>query len=158
MNILPLILVLFLSLITSAFADNRPYNGSASPVIPADNDKIRTHLSECIEDVNDVTTDNEKHDAANALCELRQQHQDARQQVLNGLAELVSLYKDMTNHDHAGRLDQTISLIQNDVKICLDALASQEYCHNIACATEPELDAIFCEKQATALLNRILGH
>ena len=157
MNILPLTLFIFVNITTTAFADNSPYNGTNNPVIPADNNAIKMTLAECIEDTNEVTSDNETHDLAKELCELRTQHQAARQHVLKGLAELVTLYKGMMNHDHDQRLAQTISLIQSGVKTCIDALASQEYCHNIACATEPELDAIFCDKQATTLINRILG-
>ncbi|WP_019215479.1 hypothetical protein [Legionella tunisiensis] len=138
-----------------AFADNSTYKGPNNPVIPADNNKIRLSLAECIEDTNEMTSDNGTHDLAKGLCELRAQHQAARQQALKGLTELVNLYKGMMNHDHDQRLAQTISLIQSGVKTCLDALASQEYCHNIACVTEPELDAIFCDNQATAIINRI---
>lgn len=157
MNILSLIVFVFLNITTVAFADNSSYTGSNNPDIPADNNTLRLSLAECIEDTNEVTTDNETHDLAKGLCDLRTQHQAARQQVLNGLAELVQQYKGMMNHDHDQRLAQTISLIQSSVKTCLDVLASQEYCHNIACVTEPELDAIFCDKQATAIINRILG-
>jgi hypothetical protein len=157
MKISAFIVFIFLNITTVAFADNSPYTGPANPIIPADNDKIRVNLAECIEDTNEVTGDNDTHDLAKGLCELRVQHQAIRQQVLKGFAELVDQYKDMTNHDHAQRLAETIALIQRHVKTCLDALASQEYCHNIACATEPELDAIFCDKQAMAIINRILG-
>ena len=62
-----------------------------------------------------------------------------------------------TNHDHDQRLSQTIALVQHNLKSCLDALASQEYCHNYACAADPDSDAIFCDNQATNILNRILG-
>ncbi|WP_412754311.1 hypothetical protein [Legionella donaldsonii] len=157
MNRLALIVFICFNLTAVVFADDSPYRGPNNPVIPADNDKIRLSLAECIEDTNEMTSDNETHDLAKEVCELRTQHQAARQQVLKGLMELVAQYKGMTNHDHAQRLAQTISLIQNDVKTCLDALASQEYCHNIACVTLPELDAIFCDNQATAIINRILG-
>lgn len=157
MNILPLTVFIFLNITTAAFADTSSYNGPNNPVIPADNDKIKLSLAECIKDTNEVTTDNETNDLAKGLCELRTQHQAARQQVLKGLTELVDQYKGMTNHDHDQNLAQTISLIQTSVKTCLDALASQEYCHNIGCVTEPELDAIFCDNQATAIINRILG-
>ncbi|WP_454782997.1 hypothetical protein [Legionella sp. WA2022007384] len=157
MNILALTAFILLNITTVAFADNSSYTGPDNPVIPADNNKIRLNLAECIEDTNEVMGDNDTHDLAKELCELRTQHQAARQQVLNGLTDLVDQYKGITNHDHDQRLAQTISLIQNGVKTCIDALASQEYCHNIGCVTEPELDAIFCDKQATAIINRILG-
>lgn len=157
MNLLPLAVFIFLNITTVAFADDSPYNGPPNPIIPADNNQIKLSLAECIEDTNEVTMDNETHDLAKELCELRTQHQAARQQVLKGLTDLVELYKGMTNHDHSQRLAQTISLIQTGVKTCMDALASQEYCHNIACVTEPELDAIFCDKQAMTIINRILG-
>lgn len=143
---------------TPIFAEDTPYNGPDNPVIPADNNKIRLNLAQCIEDVNEVFTDNQTHDIAKDLCKLREQHQAARQQALKRLAALVTLYKGMTNHQHDQRLAQTISFIQEGVNNCINALASQEYCHNIACATEPELDAIFCDQQATGIINRLLGH
>jgi hypothetical protein len=126
MYFLRLTVFIFFNLTSVAFADISSYTGPDNPVIPVDNSPIRTTLSECIEDTNEVTGDNETHDLAKGLCELRTQHQTSRQQVLKGLADLVSLYKGMVNHDHDQRLSQTISLIHTDVKTCLDALASQE--------------------------------
>ncbi|WP_392536888.1 hypothetical protein [Legionella sp. 227] len=157
MNISVLTAFAFLIATTVTFADNTTYKGPDNPIIPADNNKIRLDLSQCIEDTNEVMSDNETHDLARDLCKLRAEHQTARKQVLKGLSELVDQYQGVTNHDHDQRLAKTISLIQNGIKICIDALASQEYCHNIGCATEPEIDAIFCDKQAIAIINRILG-
>ncbi|CAM2939288.1 Uncharacterised protein [Legionella steigerwaltii] len=157
MNIPALTAFVFLSVATVTFADNHAYNGPDNPIIPADNDKIRLDLAQCIEDTNEVMTDNENHDLAKDLCKLRAQHQTVRQHVLKGLAELVDQYKGVTNHEHDQNLAQTISLIQRGVKLCLDTLASQEVCHNIGCATQPEADAILCDNQAMAIINRLLG-
>ncbi|MCL9683543.1 hypothetical protein [Legionella maioricensis] len=142
---------------TVTFANNASYTGPDDPIIPADSNTIRLKLEQCMEDINEVTSDTDAHDSAKALCQLREQHLSARQQTLKGLAELVAQYKGMTNHDHDQRLAQTISLIQEGVKTCMKALASQEYCHNLGCAEEPENDAIFCDNQATRIINRILG-
>lgn len=139
------------------FADNNSYNGPNNPIIPADNDEIRLTLAQCIEDTNEVMTDNEHHDLAKDLCKLRAQDRAARQQVLKGMAELVDQYKGVTNHQHDQNLVQTISLIQNGIKICLDTIATQEVYHNIGCAVQPEADAILCDNQAAAIINRILG-
>ena len=155
-QILPAFLLLFTATITLA-NNASSYSGPDNPIIPADNNVIRLKLEQCIKDLNEVTSDNDQHDSAKNLCELREQHLNARQQTLKGLAELVALYKGMTNHDHDQRLAQTISLIQEGVKICIKALASQEYCHNIGCVYEPENDAIFCNQQAMRIINRILG-
>lgn len=157
MNILRLAVFIFFNITSVAFADISSYTGPDNPVIPADNGVIRTTLDECIADTNEVMSDDETHNLAKGLCELRVEHQNVRQKVLKGLAELVAQCKGVVNHDHDQRLAETISLIQTDVKICLDALASQEYCHNIGCATEPEMDAIFCNNQALAIINRLLG-
>ncbi|KTD78805.1 hypothetical protein [Legionella waltersii] len=140
-----------------SFAEGSAYNGPDNPIIPADKEEIRLKLDQCITDLNDVFTDNDTHDAAKELCRLRQEHAEARQAVLKGLADLVVQYKGVTNHDHDQQLGETISLIQTNISSCINALASQEYCHNINCETTPELDATFCEKQALTLINRILG-
>ena len=157
MKIQTLIAFILFTATTILYAEDAPYNGPDNPIIPADNNKIRLTLAQCIEDINEVTTDTETHDAAKDLCQLREQHQAIRQQVLKGLAELVAQYKGVTNHQHDQRLAQTISLIQGGVKTCLAALDSQEYCHNLGCAIEPETDVILCDTQATKIINRILG-
>lgn len=154
MKIQTLIAFMLFTLSTILCAEDAPYNGPDNPIIPADNDAIR--LTQCIEDINEVTTDSETHDAAKDLCQLREQHLAARRKTLKGLVDLVAQYKGMTNHQHDQRLAQTISLIQDGVKTCLAALDSQEYCHNLGCAIEPETDAILCETQATKIINRIL--
>ncbi|MDR3502648.1 MAG: hypothetical protein P4L79_08705 [Legionella sp.] len=157
MNISALSAFVLFIVTTVTFADNNSYNGPNNPTIPADNDEIRLTLAQCIEDTNEVMTDNENHDLANDLCKLRTQHQTARQHVLKGMAELVEQYKGVTNHQHDQNLVQTISLIQNGIKMCLDTLATQEVCHNIGCVVQPEADAILCDNQAIAIINRILG-
>ena len=157
MSITALAASVLLIVTTTVFADNNSYNGSNNPIIPADNDQIRLSLDQCIADTNEVMTDNETHDLAKDLCKLRAQHQTARQKTLKGLAELVDQYKGVTNHEHDQNLTQTISLIQNGVKLCLDALDSQQVCHNIGRVIVPETNAILCDNQATAIINRILG-
>ena len=157
MKIQTLIACILFTATTILCAEDAQYNGPDNPIIPADNNKIRLTLPQCIEDINEVTTDTETHDAAKDLCQLREQHQAARQKTLKGLADLVAQYKGMTNHQHDQRLAQTISLIQQNVNTCLEALDSQEYCHNIGCAIEPESDAILCETEASKIINRILG-
>ncbi len=157
MKIQTLIAFILFTTTTILCAEDALYKGPDHPIIPADNNEIRLTLAQCIEDINEVTTYDEAHNAAKSLCELRKQHQATRQQVLKGLAELVAQYKGVTNHEHDQRLAQTISLIQEGVKVCLAALDSQEYCHNLGCAMEPESDAILCDTQATKIINRILG-
>lgn len=157
MNTPALTTLVFLIATTVTFAEGTSYNGPNNPIIPADNNEIRLKLTQCIEDTNEVMPDNETHDLAKELCKFREQHQAARQQALKGLTELVGQYKGVTNHGRDQNLAQTISLIQEGVKLCLNALASQEVCHNIGCVTVPESDAILCDNQATAIINRILG-
>lgn len=157
MNISALTAFVLFIVTTVTFADNNTYNGPDNPIIPADNSEIRLNLAQCIEDTNEVMTDNETHDLAKDLCKLREKHQAARQQLLKGLAELVDQYKGVINHQHDQNLGHTISLIQKGVKLCLDTIATQEVCHNVGCAFDPETDAILCDNQATAIINRILG-
>ncbi|CDZ77793.1 hypothetical protein BN59_02083 [Legionella massiliensis] len=157
MTIPALTTFVFFIVTTVTFADSSAYNGPDNPIIPADNDEIRLNFAQCIEDTNELMPDNDAHDLAKNLCELRVKHQAARQQVLKGLAELVAQYKGVTNHQHDQNLAQTISLIQGGVKSCLDAIGSQEVCHNIGCAIVPETDATLCDNQAMIIINRILG-
>lgn len=149
-------LLILLFTVSVSFAQTGKYSGPDNPIIPSDKEEVRIKLDQCIEDLTDQFTDNEAHDAAKKLCALREQHQAARENTLKGLAQLITAFKDVTNHDHSENLTQTIKLIQDSFKICMDTLESQEYCHNLTCLTDPENDAIFCNNQASSLINKIL--
>ena len=90
------------------------------------------------------------------LCKLRATHKIARNRLRAALAKLVATYKDFTNHDHAKNLPHTIEALQRMVSDCLRALGSQQWCHNIACATWPEENAILCETKAAEVADAIL--
>ncbi|HUJ62281.1 MAG TPA: hypothetical protein VLX92_27430 [Kofleriaceae bacterium] len=153
MRLAALVLVLAASL---ASAD--PYRGPANPPLPADAAPIRTSIKECVADVVDVIDlrDAELAAAGKHLCELREQHAAARRAVREGLAVLVHRYRGATNHDHDDNLARTIRDVQRQVELCLDALASQQWPHNIELELVPEQNAIFCDQQADLLLTAIL--
>jgi hypothetical protein len=69
---------------------------------------------------------------------------------------LVTVFKDATNHDHASNLPDTIKSIQAMVKECMNALDSQQYCHNVACNELPEKNATLCEAKAAEILEVIV--
>jgi membrane-bound ClpP family serine protease len=152
---LPLVVLLIAN---AALADGG-YTGPAHPVIPSDQKPIRTTHAACLADIKELTawSDAETEAAAKELCALRAKHAAARRHLTDRLATLVAELKDVTNHEHAQNLPTTIGNIQAMVKQCVATLESQQYCHNIACAMEPEDNAIFCEAQAASLIDRIIG-
>jgi hypothetical protein len=149
------LLLATLALSSTALGDG--YKGPARPTIPSDGRPLRTVPAECIADVKEVTAWDaaETKKAADTVCDLRTKHGAARKRLLDDLAKLVATFKDVTNHDHAANLPATIKSVQTIVQQCVAALESQQYCHNIACLTLPEDNAIFCENQAAALVERI---
>jgi hypothetical protein len=124
----------------------KSYTGPAKPTIPSDTAAIKTAMADCMnatEEAFGVTVADggdavEIKKSATALCALREQHKAARDRLLSGLAKLVTFFKDQTNHDHAANLPATIKAVQNVVGECLNALRSQQYCHNVGCNEEPE--------------------
>ena len=155
-------LVLLVLLAAVAHADG--YKGPARPTIPADAGPIATDKAACVKDAEESLGltiaeggDAERIQQAGAeLCGLRAQHRAARDHLLERLATLVATYKDATNHDHAQRLPATIKAIQGVVRGCVEALASQQYCHNMGCAEEPESNFILCETKAAEILDAIV--
>lgn len=123
------------------------YNGPKKPVIPAENSPIRLKFEECLADVNEVIDwgDQGNREEAKNLCDLRTQHLQARNRVLDDLAKLVETFDGATNHDHDQNLPLTIKSVQTTVAACLKTLVSQQYPHNIAIVSEPEENAIFCD-------------
>ena len=149
--------ILVFAVASTALADG--YRGPARPTIPTDAGPIRTKLDECTADIKQVTAWDAAatKQAAQELCELRAKHATARKRLGDALAQLVDTFKDATNHDHAAKLPTTIGNVQAMVKQCVATLETQQYCHNVACKTEPEHNAMFCENQAADLVGRILG-
>jgi hypothetical protein len=135
----------------------KSYSGPAKPTIPADTGAIDTSMASCMKVTNDAMpgNDDEIRDDATRLCKLRNEHKAARERLLTGLAKLVSEYRDDTNHEHAQRLPDTIKAIQGIVRNCVDALSSQQYCHNLGCNEEPETNFILCETKAAEILEAI---
>jgi membrane-bound ClpP family serine protease len=152
-------LPLLILLIAQAALADGSYTGPAHPTIPSDKLPIETAHAACVARINELASwpDAETQAAAKNLCALRAKHAAARRHLTDRLAELVAELKDVTNHEHAQNLPTTIGNIQAMVKQCVATLESQQYCHNIACAMEPEDNAIFCETQAAGLVDRILG-
>ena len=157
--------IVFLVLALGGVAQaERGYRGPARPPVPADSKPIRVDHESCVKDAAeaiglDVAGGGDKEQLESAgkeLCELRARHQAAREHLLERLAALVAALKDATNHDHAQRLPATIKAVQSVVRSCLDALASQQYCHNIGCAEEPEKNAILCETKAAEIVDAIV--
>src|SRR5215470_8909991 len=144
-------------LATGAALAAKGYSGSAKPTIPADTGAIDTSMVSCMKATNDAVPgdDAELREPATRLCQLRTQHRAARERLLTGLAKLVVEYRDDTNHDHAQRLPDTIKAIQGIVKNCVDAVSSQQYCHNLGCNEEPESNFILCETKAAEILEAI---
>lgn len=140
----------------AAFAA-KSYSGPAKPTIPADTGAIDTSWASCLKATNEAVAGDEAElrEPATRLCTLRSQHKAARERLLTGLAKLVEEYRDATNHDHAQRLPDTIKAIQGVVKSCVDALSSQQYCHNLGCNEEPESNFILCETKAAEILEVI---
>jgi hypothetical protein len=133
------------------------YNGPAKPTIPSDTGAIDTSMASCLKATNEAVPgdESELREPATRLCTLRSQHKAARDRLLGGLAKLVAEYRDDTNHEHASRLPDTIKAIQGIVKDCLDAVSSQQYCHNLGCNEEPEANFILCETKAAEVLDAI---
>lgn len=127
----------------------------ARPEVRADRGPIGATAAECKRDVEPLIGD-ESGKLAAYLCKLRAEHQRARDRLRDQLAKLVATYKDFTNHDHAKNLPQTLEALQRMVGDCLRAVESQEYCHNIVCATWPEENAILCEDKASEVVDAIL--
>ena len=126
-----------------------------APELRADHGRIRTSASECKADMDEVFEDESGKMAAH-LCKLRATHKIARGRLRAALATLLATYKDFTNHDHAKNLPVTIEALQKMVSDCLRALESQQWCHNLACATWPEENAILCETKAADVADAIL--
>lgn len=143
--------------LATATAGAAPYRGPARPAVPADAGPIRTTLAQCTADVKDAIDldGSELAKAAHHLCDLRAQHAAARAELLGKLAHLVTEFRDVTNHDHAENLPSTIRGIQQLVAGCLTTLDSQQYPHNIAIPLVAEHDAIFCDRQASAVVDQI---
>jgi hypothetical protein len=150
---------LLLVLGTVCFA--KGYTGPANPTIPVDRAAINLDMADCVKATEEAVGVPEA-DAPEAikehaarLCALRARHKDARQRLLAGLAKLVAFFRDQTNHDHAANLPSTIKAIQNVVRECVDAVSSQQYCHNVGCTEEPEKNFILCETKAVEILDTI---
>jgi hypothetical protein len=132
--------------------------GHAAPELPevrADQQRIRTTAAECKADADELIED-ESGKKASSLCKLRAEHKLARDRLRGALAKLVATYRDFTNHGHARNLPSTLEALQRMVGDCLKAVESQQYCHNIVCATWPEENAILCETKATEIVEAIL--
>ena len=125
------------------------------PTVRADRERIRTKAAECKADAEELI-DDDSGKMAGYLCKLRADHQLARNRLRAGLAKLIESYKDFTNHDHAKNLPRTIEALQRMVGDCLQALESQQWCHNIVCGTWPEENAILCETKAAQVVDAIL--
>jgi membrane-bound ClpP family serine protease len=148
---------LIVLLIANAALADGTYTGPAHPTIPSDSRPIQATHAACLARIKELTAwpDAETEAATKDLCALRSKHATARRHLTDRLAALVAELKDVTNHEHAQNLPATIGNIQAMVKQCVATLESQQYCHNIACAMEPEDNAIFCETQAASLVDRI---
>src|SRR5262249_26247979 len=81
----------------------------------------------------------------------------ARARLLVAMNRIIDTWSDYTNHDHAQRLPATTQALQAVVAQCLRALESQQWCHNIGCATLPEENAIFCETKAAEIAEAMLS-
>jgi hypothetical protein len=125
------------------------------PEVRVDQGSIHTTAAQCKVDADELISDPDGKMAA-YLCKLRVQHSHARDRLRGRLAKLVAAYKDFTNHDHAKNLPTTLEALQRMVGDCVEALDSQQYCHNIVCATWPEENLTLCENKAADVVDTIL--
>jgi hypothetical protein len=136
------------------------YSGPKQPIVPADQDPIVATITQCAKDAGDVMGGDPldaNDQMTKNLCAIRTQHIQARSRLLADLARLVSTFDGVTNHDHDQNLPLTIQSAQTLVATCLTGLESQQYPHNIELVMQPERNAVFCDNQASALIEAIIG-
>ncbi len=123
--------------------------------IRGDSGPIRDGAADCKADAEFM--DDRSGAYAAGLCKLRAAHKHVRARLIAAFDHLVDEYAEQTNHDHAQNLPTTVDALQSVVEQCIRALDSQQYCHNIACLTLPEQNAILCETKATEIADAILN-
>jgi hypothetical protein len=125
--------------------------------IRGDSGPIGVSAAECKAEAAEIMDDPSGGGYAPGLCKLRAAHKRVRARLIAAINHIVDEYAEYTNHDHAQNLPTTVDALQSVVEQCIRALDSQQYCHNIACLTSPEQNAIFCETKATEIADAILN-
>jgi hypothetical protein len=136
------------------------YSGPKQPIVPSDQDPIVATIAQCAKDAGEVMGGDPldaNDQMTKNLCAIRAQHIQARARLLANLARLVSTFDGVTNHGHDQNLPLTIKSAQTLVETCLTGLGSQQYPHNIEIAMQPERNSVFCDNQASALIEAIIG-
>ena len=150
------ILLLAAATANPAFAQ---YRGPADPEIPADNQPIKNTAAACLTDTLEVIDwgEAENHKAADMVCKLRNDHLQARAELRKLISTFIRQHRELEESKKFAPVAESVRRFHDYVDICIKSFEGNQYCHNLACAVQPEGNAIFCDRQAATLVKQFVG-
>lgn len=113
----------------------------AIPNLDEDTQPNRVKLTECIADVQQITSGWDETTVRNAavnICESRKAHAKEKARFLAALGKLSEQYKDYTNHGFAQHLPTATQDAWTIVKNCIDFKEGFTFPHNVGVLIVPE--------------------
>jgi hypothetical protein len=132
----------------------------APPNLDEDTYPDRIQLSQCIDDMKEVTQwdENKTKNAAVNLCEVRKAHAKEKAHFLAVLKQLHEQYKDATNHGFAQHLPMATDDAWTIVKSCIDFKDGFTSPHNAAALIIPERVRSSCYTLGSSLVEAPIPH
>lgn len=132
----------------------------APPNLDEDTYPDRIQLSQCIDDMKEVTQwgEDETRKAAVTLCEARKVHAKEKAHFSAALEKLHEQYKDATNHGFAQHLPMATDDAWTIVKSCIDFKEGFTSPHNAAALIIPERVRSSCYTLGASLVEAPIPH